>query len=148
MGRIVAVLVVAVMLAGCGSTQRSEMPTSLAPHSEPPETSIAAAPPPPAAAPCSQAPAGFVDLINKSFTGGETLGNAQSVTGPKDMVYVGGNILHGSELISSGDVWLAQHGALYALSSDARKRTLLPDGRDLASAGDQYGSALVDCVAR
>jgi len=32
-----------------------------------------------------------------------------------------------------------------ALSGDARRRTSLPDGRDFATAGDDYGIAVQDC---
>jgi hypothetical protein len=40
------------------------------------------------------------------------------------------------------------NGVFYALLSDARRRTLLPNGRDFASAGDEFGSALQQCVTQ
>jgi len=72
------------------------------------------------------------------------------VNGPGNLIYVGGNII-GSDGTkeSSADVWLVKDEGIYvvyALSRDARQRTTWPDGRDLASAGDQYGSAVQDCV--
>jgi len=97
--------------------------------------------------PCKEAPSTIVSIINATFTGGEHLENTKSVIGLHDLVYVGGNIMAGAQRASSGDVWVVQHGGIYSLSSDARKRTLLPDGRDLASAGDQYGSAVIDCIS-
>jgi hypothetical protein len=35
---------------------------------------------------------------------------------------------------------------IYALSCDTRTRTSIADGRAGASAGDQWSSAVVDCV--
>lgn len=87
-------------------------------------------------------------MINAAFTDGEELVNSQSVDGPDSMTYIGGNIDKAGSRESSGDVWLLSDGVLYALSSDARRRTMLPDGRDLASAGDDYGSELINCVGR
>ena len=73
--------------------------------------------------------------------------NAQSVTAPGDMTYIGGNIEAADGVRTPrADVWLVRHGAVFALSSDARRRTLLPDGSDFASAGDEYGVAVIDCV--
>lgn len=97
--------------------------------------------------PCDPAPSAIVDLINASFTTGERLTDAQSVTSIKDMTCLGGNIEFANGVrVSSADVWVVQHGAVFALSSDARRRTLLPVGRDIASAGDEYGAAVQECV--
>lgn len=97
---------------------------------------------------CKSAPTAVVAMINAAFTDGEELVNSQSVDGPDSMTYIGGNIDKAGSRESSGDVWLLSDGVLYALSSDARRRTMLPDGRDLASAGDDYGSELINCVGR
>ncbi|CKH13029.1 hypothetical protein PXH78_09280 [Mycolicibacterium smegmatis] len=100
-----------------------------------------------AAIKCEEAPAKWVEAINWSFTKDEHLTDAKVVTTPDGALYIGGNIVDSSGTkVSSADVWLLD-GALWALSSDARKRTVLPDGRDLGvSAGDEYGSAVQDCV--
>jgi hypothetical protein len=100
---------------------------------------------------CSQAPEAIVTLINGSFTGGEHLEDDFAVTAPNEIIYVGGNIVStDGTKVSSADVWLVDDSeaiyVVHALSRDARKRPLWPDGRDLASAGDEYGSAVIDCA--
>lgn len=73
---------------------------------------------------CEDAPAKIVGLIDESFTDGERLENTQSVTGPSGMVIVGGNIVgEDGERVSSSDSWLMSGGKVFALSSDARRRT-------------------------
>ncbi|BBY43236.1 hypothetical protein [Mycolicibacterium celeriflavum] len=88
---------------------------------------------------CQEAPPDIVAAISEAFTGGERLVSAQAVYAPGG-IYVGGNIDANGQRVSSGDVWIAQRGQVFALSSDARRRTLFPDGRDFASAGDEYGA--------
>lgn len=127
----------------------STAPTS---WSFPKPTPPASTPEPVVAAPvssaCGPAPVALVELINQSFTGGEQLARATAVNAPRDMVYIAGDIEAGGQRVSSADVWLYQHGAILALSSDARKRTMFADGRDFASAGDEYGTAAQDCISR
>lgn len=85
--------------------------------------------------------------INASFSGGERLEDVFAVAGPGGLVYVGGNIVGPDGVkVSSADVWLVAGGAVFSLSGDARGRTPWPDGRDIASAGDDYGSQVQDCV--
>lgn len=50
--------------------------------------------------------------------------------------------------VSSADVWLLKGGVVYSLSSDARSRSSFPDGRRSpgASAGDEFGQRVQDCV--
>lgn len=100
------------------------------------------------AAGCKDAPAKIVGLIDESFTDGERLENTQSVTGPSGMVIVGGNIVgKDGERVSSSDSWLMSGGKVFALSSDARRYTLLEDGRDVL--GDNwttYNDAVGECV--
>ncbi|MGY1865267.1 hypothetical protein [Nocardia gipuzkoensis] len=54
--------------------------------------------------------------------------------------------MQGTRKVSSADVWIVDGPAVYALSSDARRRTTLPDGRQVASAGDNYGTKVQGCV--
>lgn len=119
--------------------------TFSAPVPTPAPVAVPAAPSSPA---CGPAPVALVELINQSFTGGEQLARATAVNAPRDMVYIAGDIEAGGQRVSSADVWLYQHGAILALSSDARKRTMFADGRDFASAGDEYGTAAQDCISR
>lgn len=98
---------------------------------------------------CNAAPDNLLATINASFNdSAEQLVDAWAVSGQKDVTYIGGNIFAGEKRVSSGDVWAAKGGAIYSLSSDARKRTSLPDGRKILdiSAGDEYGAKVVDCV--
>ena len=112
---------------------------------------VTAAPPVAPAAACEAPPDGVVELINGSFTGGEHLEDVQAVNGPDKLIYVGGNIFGADGTkVSSADVWLLENKAIYivsSLSSDARNRTTWPDGREKASAGDEYGSAVIACVS-
>lgn len=73
-------------------------------------------------------------MVDASFTGGEHLEHAQAIDGPEDETYVAGNIFGpDGKKESSQDTWVLHGGVLYSLTSDARKRTLLPDGRDVAA---------------
>lgn len=125
--------------------------TYVTPSARPPSAATATSASPSAtAAPiaCQPAPAALVQLINAAFTDGEQLDHPAAVNGPNDATYIAGDITKAKEVVSHADVWLSQHGALFALSSDARKRTILADGRDIAYAGDEYGSAAQACIGR
>jgi hypothetical protein len=140
----VAATAIALVIVGftgdSGGKQVSARPAAPPPAAPPAPTTVVEPP-------CRAAPSGVVAAITAAFTDGEQLNNVQAVNAPQDMTYVGGNITRGGEVLSHADVWLVQHGKIYALSSDARRRTLLPDGRDVASAGDEYGTAVQACVA-
>jgi hypothetical protein len=141
--RLVAAIAAMMLLAGCGNS--SEKPSQSTPMlSRPP----AAAPSQTARTPsCSPAPAAIVDMINAAFTNGEHLEHAQSVEAPKAVTFVGGNIFGADGTkASSQDAWLVSGGQVYALSSDARRRTLLPDGRDLATDWPTYSDEVGTCV--
>lgn len=122
-----------------------------------PTTSEAVAAPTPALAPpstatatvpCQEAPSMIVDSINAAFTNGETLQNLAAVDLPDAMQYVGGDIFEGDRRVSSSDRWLVSNGVVYAVSLDARERTLLPDGTDMQPTGwEAYHAAFEDCVA-
>lgn len=116
----------------------------------PPPTPAPPAGPVPSAGPgCGEAPSRIVEMINAAFTNGEHLENMQSVSGPSGMVIVGGNIVDASGTrVSSADSWMMSDGAIYGLSSDARRHTLLPDGRDLIPGNwATYNDAVGECVA-
>ncbi|OBB33577.1 hypothetical protein A5792_10670 [Mycolicibacterium peregrinum] len=92
---------------------------------------------------------GTVDVINGGFTAGERLVDAQAVNGAQ-ATYIGGNI-QGSDgaKYSSQDAWAMTNGQVYALTSDARRRTTFPDGRDIAVLNDEWAdanSALGACI--
>ncbi len=119
------------------------------------------APPPPAARstqtmsqlPCEIPAEAYVSMIEFSLIDSSlSLTNLQSLTAPGGLVYVGADIMRGDERESSQDTWVIKDDVPYALSSSANEFTVLPDGRDLLdvniSAGDEYGSALQNCVAR
>lgn len=90
------------------------------------------APMPTPEAHCKDAPSGVVAVIDAAFTDGEHLENTQAIDLPKAMTIIGGNIVNSAgKRVSSQDSWLFSDGAVYALTSDARRRTMLPDGRDL-----------------
>lgn len=81
---------------------------------------------------CHEAPSVIVETINAAFTNGEHLEHAQSVNGSHAETYVGGNIVDaGGTELSTQDSWVLSNGVVYALTSDARRHTTLPDGRDL-----------------
>jgi hypothetical protein len=64
------------------------------------------------------------------------------------MVVVGGNIFDATgEKESSQDSWVMNSGIVYALTSDARRHTLLTDGRDvLGDRWSEYNDAVGRCV--
>lgn len=153
-----AAAISATTLAACGadSTKRAPSP---APTTRTVLSGPTPAPAPPtltpssspsnngASAGCEQVPPHIVDIINAAFTEDAHLSSPQAVNAPTGLIYVGGNIDDSSgNRVSNDDVWLVQNGAVFALSGDARRRTSLPDGRDYASAGDEYGAAAQECV--
>lgn len=157
------IMATSTVLAGCGgeSTVDTTISTASAaddiprisrvPMTAPPTAT--AAPPmtglAPAAGPgCDTAPAQIVEMINAAFTDGEHLENVQSVRGPSGMVIVGGNIVDtAGTRVSSADSWVMSGGAIYGLSSDARRHTLVPDGRDLIPGNwATYNDAVGECV--
>ena len=69
-------------------------------------------------------------MIDAAFMNGEHLEDAQALDGPQAVTYVGGNIIDADgQQESSQDTWLLFDTNVHALISDARRRTLLPDGR-------------------
>ena len=99
---------------------------------------------------CKDAPDKTVKLIEAALTtSGQTLANAQAVEAG-DVIYIGANIMEGEKREHSAEVWASKGAAVYALSSNARKSTSLPDGRKIlgANAGDQYGAAVQQCVVK
>lgn len=64
------------------------------------------------------------------------------------MVIVGGNIVDPTGMrVSSADSWRMSGGAIYGLSSDARRHTLVSDGRDLIPGNwATYNDAVGECV--
>src|SRR5690348_12022367 len=99
---------------------------------------------------CEAAPQEIVDKINEAFTGGEHLEHVQAIEGPHAMTYVSGNIFTAAGVKeSSQDTWVVYDGNVYALTSDARKRTTLQDGRDLPehyNSWPQYNDQVSQCV--
>ena len=87
-------------------------------------------------------------MVDAAFADGEHLENAQSVRGPSGMVIVGGNIVDtAGTRVSSADSWVMVAGEIYGLSSDARRHTLVPDGRDLIPGNwATYNDAVGECV--
>lgn len=103
--------------------------------------------------PCEIPAEAYVSMIELSLIDSSlSLANLQSLTAPGGLVYIGADIMRGDERESSQDTWVIKDDVPYALSSSANEFTVLPDGRDLLdvniSAGDEYGSALQNCVAR
>lgn len=104
---------------------------------------------------CLDAPAVVIDIVNASFTDGERLRNAQAVEIPSGRTYVGGDVTRadGSRL-ANRQVWLVDGPVVYAISEQARRHTLLPNGRDVESSYplsvdlSAYKGELWNCVAR
>lgn len=156
MRRVLFAVLVATAVAGCSSSNDSKSDakaTTAPPPSSEAAPSTSASPPSvdPLVMPagCLAAPDQLLATINASFNDSSLqLVDAWSVAGQKDVTYIGGNIFAGEKRVSSGDVWAAKGGAIFSLSSDARSRTVLPDGRKILdiSAGDEYGSLVSNCV--
>ncbi len=152
-------------LVGCGgttsntsgssstSTTSDEIPRiSRIPITPTPNTSVAVPPervnPRAAGAGCDPAPAEIVEMVNRSFTNGEHLEMTQSLSGPSGTVIVGGNIVdRDGTKVSSSDSWVMSGGAIYGLTSDARRHTSVPDGRSiLGNKWPTYNDAVGECV--
>jgi hypothetical protein len=153
MGRItrgIAAVAAALTLAGCsGMAGTDTTRTITSPPGEPvfiPKTPTME----PVAAACAPAPTALVDTIDQLFTGGEHLEHAQAVAGPNDATYIGGNIVDATgRKVSSQDTWVKLGSGVFALTSDARSRTLAPDGRDLDGIymeWPDYNTAVSECV--
>jgi hypothetical protein len=99
---------------------------------------------------CKTPSASIIDQINASFIETDQhLENVFMVYGRKDVAYIGADIMNAAgDRLSSNDVWANDGGVLFALSSDARRRTAIPDGRKILgiSAGDEFGTDVSDCV--
>ena len=104
----------------------------------------------PRAASCATASETYVAVINASFKeqGLSLSSPAYAVEAPGGLTYIGANIMRGDIKESSADVWVARDVAVFSLSGSAREYSTLPDGRRLldASAGDDYGTEVQDCV--
>lgn len=112
------------------SSERSSTSWSKSAVAAPPLTPTSTAEPVPAK--CNEAPAVIVEMINASFTNGQHLEDAQALDGPDASTYVAGNIVRADgERDSSHEAWVFSGGVVYALTSNARRDTLFPDGRDL-----------------
>ncbi|MCV7173869.1 hypothetical protein H7I41_28500 [Mycobacterium manitobense] len=151
MGRIFAAIAAVLVIAGCGGPDRPPKSTTVSygaplvtePAIEQPVTTVSPA------ANCTEAPTAIVDMINAAFTDGEQLEHTQAVNAPDATTYVGGNIFGADGTkASSQDTWLVSNGAVFAITSDARRRTLLPDGRDIDPAWGQYNAAVYQCVGQ
>lgn len=132
------------------STTRSSAPSAAIPRISPIPLTTPPGALPPTGNRCQEAPSRIVEIINAAFINGEHIENTQSIDGPRGITYVGGDITSADgKRISSRDTWAVSGGAVYAITSDARRRTLLPDGRDLDPFDwPQYNDELADCVAR
>lgn len=97
---------------------------------------------------CKEAPERVVDIINSQFTNGEHLAHAQSVEGTNAETFVGGNIMSGETKVSSQNTWVLRNGAVFALTSNARRYTMLPDGRKLVTDWSDFNAMVSECVGR
>ena len=158
-----SLLALILIVGGLGAILADDQPkdsaapiTQLGPPPGPPTTRAATSTAPPPAAPakmelpCKPAPQTIVAIIDAAFIDGQHLKHAQSVEGPQAMTIVGGNIFDAAGIKeSSQDSWVLFNGGVFALSGDARRQTLLPDGRDLDPIfwdWPQYNDAVGKCV--
>lgn len=136
--RSTVIVALGIALAGCGVTSEPTPPPPTTTYRPPVVTTpvpiVTTDTAPVTAVPvtvpgCDPAPADAVATISAAFTDpADTLADAFAVTTPGGVVYVGANIMQGTMKVSSADVWLVDGPAVLALSSDARRRTTLPDG--------------------
>jgi hypothetical protein len=124
--------------------------TPSSPPVVPPPTIIRTVPPTPSRpAVCQEAPAAIVDAINRGFSDGQHLEDAQSLDGPDGSTFVGGNIVRpDGGPWASYQGWIYLEGVAYALTVDARVSGPFPDGRDVTSLDyyeDEY-QRLANCV--
>jgi len=147
--------VIGSMLADDEPDDSAARSTQLGPAPAPAAPTTSAAPPPAAVAPfrpmpCHPAPQQIVAIINAAFVDGQHLEHAQAIDGPRATTIVGGNIFDAAgDKESSQDSWVVFNGGVYALSGDSRRRTLLPDGRDLEPIvwdWPEYNDAVGACV--
>ncbi|WP_019204603.1 hypothetical protein [Tsukamurella sp. 1534] len=145
-GAVLAGITLTLTLTACGGSDS----TDTAATSAPTKTTTAAAPAatsPVNLADCRRADEAQVSLVAAALNPGLTLGPAFSEDSPAGDTYIGANIMRGTERISSADVWVFHNGSPFSLSSDARSRSSIIDGRKLRlSAGDPAGSKVQDCV--
>ncbi|MDM2398184.1 hypothetical protein PP613_04020 [Mycobacteroides abscessus] len=97
---------------------------------------------------CREAPSRIVDIIDAQFTNGEHLTHAQSVDGTHAETFIGGNIFRGNLKISSQDTWVLHNGVVYSLTSDARRHSMLRDGRNIATDWSDFSAVVGECVGR
>ncbi|WP_255788225.1 hypothetical protein [Mycobacteroides abscessus] len=97
---------------------------------------------------CKEVPARIVEIIDAQFTNGEHLAHAQSVDGTHAETFVGGNIFRGDLKVSSQDTWVLHNGVVYSLTSDARRHSMLRDGRNIATDWSDFSAVVGECVGR
>ncbi|MEC4837542.1 hypothetical protein R2362_23970 [Mycobacteroides chelonae] len=129
----------------------SQKPTARAPEDAIPRISrvlITPAPGEIVTLPCRSTPTKLVEIIDAAFTNGEHLAHTQSVDGPSGSQIVGGGIVAADGTTESNrDTWVMRGGAMYALTSGARRHTTLPDGRG-DWAWESYSDSVGACVDR
>lgn len=146
---LAALLVLGIVTSETPDDTESAEPATTREPTNPTQTARALPTMQPISPPCRPAPPVLVDMINSLFTSGEHLEHTQSVHAP-DATYIGGNIIGADgRKVSSQDTWVELDGAIFAITSDARRRTLAPDGRDLAGIDMEwptYNAAVNECV--
>ena len=138
----VAALMVAMAISACGSSEDDSADSK----SPTPSMTVAETP----AADCETPSPAIVSQIEASLkVVGRYLAQVQSVEGPDGTTYISANLMEGDKRVSPMVVWATKGAALYAVSSSAQDASQLPDGSVIGvSAGDQYGSAVQQCVLK
>lgn len=131
------------------STTSSEPPSSSAAPSSTLSTSPARPVPTTMPAGCEKAPDRIVQTIKSSLKDPAwSIANAYTVKGDNGLTYVSATILLGGDRKHSAETWAEREGVVFSLSSNAREKSRLADGRKLlsASAGDDDGYRSHQCV--
>lgn len=100
---------------------------------------------------CEPATPTEVQVIEAGLTGkAKRLGEAFAAVDAQRRRIISANMYPATgDRMSSADVWIIADGKIYALSSDARKSSSFPDGRQLPgnpSAGDEISFQLQGCI--
>ena len=93
---------------------------------------------------CWDASAAEVAAINRGFTGGEHIGHAVEIPGPHGSVYIGGDIMSGSQIVVPLQLWILVDGAVESATIGAEQHGDFPSNSHYYD--EQQATYLPPCV--
>jgi hypothetical protein len=93
---------------------------------------------------CWDASAAEVAAINRGFTGGEHVGHAVEIPGPHGSIYIGGDVMSGSQIVVPLQLWILVDGAVESATTGAQQHGDFPSNSHYYD--EQQATYLPPCV--